>query len=554
MATIHASVGVCLVACWLAPADGPPCHGIVPPLLAVTLALVTNRLRLCLAAAVLCGGVLAAVGGAGGAWSTLFEGLWTGGTFFLQTVYNTNSGTCDADHLLILLYVVLIMVMISVMLAGGGLQGVADWLTRFARSARSTRLATVAMGLAIFIDDYANTMIVGSTLRPITDRQRISREKLAFLVDATAAPIAGIALISTWVGYEVTQLADVGADLGIGKGGYAMLVDALGYRFYCLGMIAFVFLNAATGLDFGPMAVAERKAAAGGKPGSPLPAPGDFDTTGNTRSHASVAILPMVALLGVFGGALWIDGGGLDMMGADSLAPLRWSAWAEVLGQANSIRLLAYASAFGLAVALVMAWAMARISAGKMLRAVASGVRISFLPVTVLVLAWSLQGTCDALGTGKFLVALLGDAIPPAVFPALVFCVAGLTAFATGTSWGTMAILIPTALPVAFGLDGAVYGPVTVLSVAAILDGAIFGDHCSPISDTTIMSSAASSCDHLAHVRTQMPYSLVVAAAALGVGYLPAALGAPQWLTLASLAAFMAVLFLALGAVRRRAG
>jgi Na+/H+ antiporter NhaC len=174
------------------------------------------------------------------------------------------------------------------------------------------------------------------------------------------------------------------------------------------------------------------------------------------------------------------------------------------------------------------------------------------LPVTVLVLAWSLKQGCDDLQTGEFLAGALGDRLPPFVFPVLVFVVAGLTSFATGTSWGTMAILIPTAVPVAFHVDGGSYGLVTVLSIAAVLDGAIFGDHCSPISDTTIMSSAASSCDHLAHVRTQIPYSLVVAATALIVGYLPAATGIPHWLGILGVVAVEAFLFLGLWLLNRR--
>ncbi|MFH1268337.1 MAG: Na+/H+ antiporter NhaC family protein, partial [Planctomycetota bacterium] len=181
---------------------------------------------------------------------------------------------------------------------------------------------------------------------------------------------------------------------------------------------------------------------------------------------------------------------------------------------------------------------------------IAIGLKSSLLPVTVLVLAWSLKGTCDDLETGKFLANTLGATLPPVVFPSLVFVVASLTSFATGTSFGTMAILIPTAIPVAFQLDGNAYGLTTMISIGAVLDGAIFGDHCSPISDTTIMSSTASSCDHLAHVRTQIPYSLVVAGLALSVGYLPAAAGVPKSLSHLASAGLCVLLFLGLRSFR----
>jgi len=248
---IAAFGAICLVAHMATgsqPAGAPPWYSIVPPLLAVTLALATNRLRLCLAAAVLVGGLLSAGGDSSGVLETSIEGAARAGTFFFRSVWQADDHT---TNLLILLYVVLIMSMISVMLAAGGLQGVAGWLMRYARSERSAKLVTLALGLIIFIDDYANTMIVGSTMRPMTDRQRISREKLAFLVDATAAPVAGIAIISTWIGYEVGLLSDTAGSLGIAKDGYAMFFDALGFRFYCIGMIAFVLAERLASRDRG---------------------------------------------------------------------------------------------------------------------------------------------------------------------------------------------------------------------------------------------------------------------------------------------------------------
>jgi Na+/H+ antiporter NhaC len=566
LATVAVALAIC-VAAYLAsrghPPGGPPWYSVVPPLLAVSLALVTNRLFLSLIAAVLAGGLLSVLDEVSGVLGVLVYGVGRGAEFVVQTVYQTRPfelafDRFDQSNLLILLFVVLLMPMISVTLAAGGLQGVANWLVRLARSVRSTKLVAIAAGLAIFIDDYANTMIVGPTLRPVTDRQRISREKLAFLVDATAAPVAGIALVSTWIGYEVGLLGEVAQTLGVNKGGYEIFLDALGFRFYCFGMIAFMIFNAYSGQDFGPMAAAENRAKTTGKlldDGATVMTSAAMTSARphpRARISALVAVVPMLTLLAVFLGRLWLDAGGAYFLARDPWALFRPSMWREACSRVDSIPLLAYSSGVALLVAVALALALARIPVAAAARAAVVGLRSSLLPVTVLILAWSLKGTCDEMGTGQFLAEVLEGSIPPLVFPALVFVVASLTSFATGTSFGTMAILIPTAIPVAFRLDGSTYGLVTMISVGAVLDGAIFGDHCSPISDTTIMSSAASSCDHLAHVRTQMPYSLVVAAFALCAGYLPAAAGLPKWAAHLTSASLSALLFFGLAILRGR--
>lgn len=545
-------VGICAAACAISsarPVTDAPWYSIVPPLLAVTAALMTNRMLTSLFASVLVGGWLAAWHVSENVLTTAGGGFTQAGAFFIRAVASPNSQ-------LILLYVALIMMAIAVVLVGGGLKGMADWLMRFARGCRSAQFVTFVAGLLVFIDDYANTMIVGSMMRPVTDAQRVSREKLAFLVDATAAPIAGLALISTWVGYEVGLLGEIAQTLSIDKAGYAMLFDALGFRFYCLMMILFVAVNTLSGADFGSMAAAERRArvegkllADGGKVNVAFEM-GRAEPHREARIRAATAVIPMVALVSVFLVSLWYSGGGPELLANDYTALLRVTVWRDVFGKADSIPLLAWASGVGLAAALLCSWQIARTPWSAMGRAVWIGFKASLMPMAVLVLAWSLQGACKELRTGEFLAAQLKGAIAPTVFPMLVFVVAGATAFATGTSYGTMAILIPTAVPVAFSLDDGMYGTVTILSIAAILDGAIFGDHCSPISDTTIMSSAGSACHHVDHVRTQMPYSLTVAAMALFLGYLPAGLGLASWASLASCLGLCLALFAWL-AVRR---
>ncbi|MGQ9573990.1 MAG: Na+/H+ antiporter NhaC family protein [Thermoguttaceae bacterium] len=557
LAPVAGCGGVCLAALVGArhlPANGPPWYGIVPPLLAVGLALLTNRLFLSLGAAVAAGGFLAAWGKRDRVLPLGIEGLREAGRFVRLALWPADD---DPAHLEILLFVVFIMAMVCVMLVGGGLHALANWLARYARSRRSTQLVAALLGIAVFFDDYSNTMIVGPTMRPVSDRHRISREKLAFIVDATAAPIAGIAVISTWIGFEVGLLTDAATRLGLAQDGYALFFDAVGFRFYCLGMIAFMLCNGVSGEDFGPMAKAERRARQLGKPlddnARPLTsrALSTVEPHAQARSRVAVGLLPLVGLLAVFLVGLWLDGGGWEALGSDPLALLRLSAWRRVLSQARNTRVLVWASAFGLVAAAGLARTVGRLPGSAIGRAMALGARSSLLPAAILVLAWSLGETCRRLGTGDFLARMLVGTLWPSAFPPLVFLVACLISFATGTSWGTMAILIPTALPVAFQLDGAAYGLVTVLSIAAVLDGAIFGDHCSPISDTTILSSAAAACDHLAHVRTQLPYSLLVAGLALMLGYVPAGLGAPCWAGILGGAAVSAAILFGLKALRR---
>jgi len=529
-------------------------YRIVPPLVAIAAALITGKLYFSLISGVIAGGLLSGVGATDGFFSWLWSGVVQSGEFVAHTIHGAKG--YEWFNLKVMGFITMLMVIINIMIVGGGLQGIAAWLLKRAKSARSTRMVTMCSGLLIFIDDYANALIIGPTMRPLTDRQKISREKLAFLVDATAAPIAGIALVSTWVGFEVGQLSN--PKLGIGLDGYAVLLNSLGFRFYCFGMIAFVFWNCWTGADFGPMAAAERRARAGkvlADDAVPM-ASKSMNAAGahsSARISASVAIVPMAVLLGVFLGQFWLGAQGCGVLAEDPLAIVRLSGWIAAMEGVSSSTLLTWAASAGLATAITMALAVARIPPAALGRAIGVGLRSALMPLTVLILAWSLKNGCDALDTGEFLAGVLGEAIPPMLFPPLVFATAACISFATGTSYGTMSILIPTAVPVAMALEGG-YGLITMISIGAILDGAIFGDHCSPISDTTIMSSIGSSCDHVHHVRTQLPYSIVVAVLALGLGYVPAALGVSPWIGITACAGASGLIFLGLRAFGRSEG
>ncbi|KPL10536.1 hypothetical protein AMJ85_05565 [candidate division BRC1 bacterium SM23_51] len=548
---------MCALAAWSAPthvprAESGPWYSIIPPLLAVTLALLTNRLFFSLGLAVVVGGVLTSVPAAPLSILAWGRGLITGASYVW-------SSATDSTNLQILAFVILVMGMISVIIVGGGLHAIASWLTRFAKGSRSTQFVTALMGLAVFIDDYANTMLVGSAMRPITDRNRVSREKLAFLVDATSAPVAGIAVISTWIGYEVGLFNQIAPDLDIARDGYSMFFDALPFRFYCILMLIFVFINVLSGADYGSMGAAEERV---GKTGAlaaadarPMTSSTFTTLTLDSRAKARglTAIFPIAALFLFFLGGLWVDGGGREELRASTGSIFNLATWRVVMSRAeHSTLLLAVAAGVGLLLSTVCGRVLSALDLRTVGGAVISGFKGSLLPILILVLAWSLKEACKGLGTGPFLVALLGEVLSPIWFPALLFLVASLTSFATGTSWGTMAILIPIAIPVAFHLDGDVYGLTTMICLGAVLDGAILGDHCSPISDTTIMSSISSSCDHVHHVRTQIPYSVTVGVLAMFCGYIPAALGVASWIGISFASAATVLLFYIILRMKRR--
>ena len=504
---------------------------VLPPLLAIGLAIATGRILVSLAAAVVVGGLLTAVPGAPyspGAWGFGLDSAFIFAASPLE----------DPVALQVLAFVVLVLAMIAAVIVGGGLQGIVEWLARFVNGPRSARIVTALSGLVIFIDDYANTMIVGTAMRPITDRHRVSREKLAFLVDATSAPVAGLAIVSTWVGVQVGYFSDEAQKLFIDSNGYSMLFDALPFRFYCIFMLIFVLANVLSGKDFGPMRRAEARARDTGALTEPDATPMTSEAfsaakpDGDARVLARTAVIPFAALFACLFGGIWVDGGGMERLLAGWDAFFRLSVWLDVIGaSANSVKVLAYGGGVGLLAAVVCSAVIGRVPLARIADAVRSGARSSALPIAILLLAWALKAACDGLGTGYFLVAVVDDEVSPMWFPAIIFVVASLTSFSTGTGFGTMGILIPIVTPIAYTMEGGVYGLVTWVTLASVLDGAIFGDHCSPISDTTIMSSIASSCDHIHHVRTQLPYSLTIGVLALVVGYIPAGLGAPSGLS-----------------------
>jgi Na+/H+ antiporter NhaC len=520
----------------LPPRGGVDGWSLFPPLVAIVVAIATGRLILGLSLAILGGAVLSLAADTplymlplAALERSLFEFIW--------------KPLADSFQLFILGFTAALIGMVRVISLAGGTQGIADLLVRRAAGARSTRLATVLMGLAIFFDDYANTLVVGTTMRPITDRFRISREKLAYLVDSTAAPVAGLAVISTWIGYEVGLFDDVMRQVGAGISGYELFFRALPVRFYCLFALFFVLLSTIMQRDFGPMLTAERRA---WREGQPL-APGAHPLTGQagreTRPHPDIrghwltAAAPvLLVIFGVLGGMH------MDSWNAETVVAARQqhpffsrTYWTLVFSEANSSRVMFISSIAGSLLAFVIALTRRGIDGRRPLslwqicKTWTEGITGFYYALLILILAWAIKETCTAVHTSTYLIGLLSGLLEPNFLPVLVFLLAALVAFSIGTSWTTMAILLPTMVPVAFDMGQL---PLAVLVAAAVLDGAIFGDHCSPISDTTVLSSIASSCDHLAHVKTQMPYALATMLVAAVFGYVGTTLLYPSYVGL----------------------
>ena len=506
-----------------------------PPLVAILTAVATGRLALGLATAIVAAAAISMPEASG--WTFPFAVLQRAAVDFVWAPLR------ESFQLYILAFTASLVGMVRVIALAGGTQGIAELLARRAQGARSARLAAFLMGMAIFFDDYANTLVVGTTMRPISDGFRVSREKLAYIVDSTAAPVAGLALISTWIGYEVGLFEEVMKELGTGVSGYELFFLALPSRFYCILSLVLVACTVLMRRDYGPMLTAERRAAATGavlREGA-RPMTGERSDTlkppEGVLPHWWIAALPVcLVIFGVLGGMQW------DAWNAPAVEAARTrffladgSYWIAVFSNAAGARVMFLASMAGTAAAAVLALTRrspegARpLSPLRVAAAWLGGIASFRHALVVLLLAWAIKEACQAVGTDAYLVSALGSSLAPGLVPVTTFLLAALVAFSIGTSWTTMAILLPSVLPLAYELGGM---PVAVLTAAAVLDGAIFGDHCSPISDTTLLSSIAAACDHMDHVRTQIPYALTAMVAAAALGYAGSAYLYSSWVGL----------------------
>ena len=500
---------------------------VLPPLLAILLAMLTRRVI----PSLLMGVFAAAL-------------VLTDGNPFAAVVRcittDLISSLRDPDHVRVFAFTLLMGAMVGVIHRSGGMRGLVDLLRPFATNRRRGQVITWLMGLIIFFDDYANTLLLGTTFRPVTDRLKISREKLAYIVDSTAAPVAGIAIVSTWVAGEVdfisTGLADI--DIPTSQGlGFSIFIETIVYRFYPLLALMLVGMVACTGRDFGPMRKAEKQAIDNFTENEMenRETSGRRELVSGGRVH--LALVPIVVLTAVLVAALVLTGLP-DGSGGTSL-------W-QIIGSADAYSALVWASLAGCLTAMLLTGLEQRGSLADIFRAAMRGAWQMFPALVVLWLAWTLaelsassEATDPAgrLGTAVYLAGLLGDAVSSEWMPTLVFLLSAVVSYCTGTSWGTMSLLTPLVIRVTWQLidptgEEMVHNPIFLASIGAVLAGSIFGDHCSPISDTTILSSRASGCDHMAHVWTQMPYALVVGAVSILAGTIPVGFGISVWICL----------------------
>jgi len=589
---------------------------ILPPLVAIILALLSREVI-----------------------SSLFIGIWLGSGI----IYNYNPFTgflraldkyllnalADTGHAAIIIFSVCLGGMIGVINRTGGMQGIVDKISQKVRGPRSAQLSAWLMGVLIFFDDYANTLIVGNSMRPITDENKISREKLSYIVDSTAAPVAGIAVLSTWIGYEIGLIRESYVALGIAETNfYGVFLQTIPFRFYCLLALFFGFLIAATRRDFGPMLAAEQRAVHEGKiladnakpissPEAAAPKLPDEMPKRWYNAAIPIAIVIVGTFIGLLGdGGMYaphyhLANGGATKVSEKSeewtvksvssdtktavvanqncsFARINYDAssgWAGKTGAeaaieieqleegasvylelapstmtfsekartafagADSTRVLIWVSVIGSIIALLLGLAQGLITLDAGFKAWTDGARTLVMAVMIMLLAWSINGICTDLGTAKYIVEMVTDVIPYWLLPTIIFILACLISFSTGTSWGTMAILLPISIPLAYQLNlkhyeeaiamlpnapeaGLYVKEMILVSIGAVLEGSIFGDHCSPISDTTIMSSMASGSDHIDHVKTQMPYAAIVGLVSIVFCYIPAGLGFSSWLLL----------------------
>ena len=479
----------------------------------------------------------------------LVAGIWIGSTLLLD--FNALAGflevgsrfvigaVTDRDRAHIIIFSLMFGGLAGILSRSGGARGFAGLITRFARTARRGQVSAMLMALVVFFDDYANVIIRGNLMRPITDGLRVSREKLAFLTDTGAASVASTVIVSTWVGYEV-GLIDQGLQLiDYPEDGYSVFLRTIPYRFYPIFSFVLAMAVGFLGRDFGPMRVAEQRALRLGQPLRPgsEPATESLDEDPAVASRSSglwmVGLFPIIAILVTAGVAIWWTG--VQALASSGAADY---GLRDVVTSSDSYVSLLWASTAGCVTGIVLAVAGRILSLGSAIGAWVAGLKSMVLAIVILVLAWSIGDVTAELHAAQYLVQVLQNVLNPTLLPTLTFIVAGVMAFATGTSWATMAVLMPLVIPLSHalaegaGLAPAVSDPILMGVVGAVLAGAVFGDHCSPISDTTVLSSMASACDHMDHVKTQLPYALSAAGIAIVLGILPTSFGVPPWIAL----------------------
>lgn len=507
---------------------------VLPPLVAIALALLLKEVFTALFVGILVGTTI----------MYSYQGLGfilAFGKGFLAVIDTyVMESLLDRGHLSIIVFSMVIGGMVQLISANGGMMGVVNRLSKLARTPRSGQLVAWLLGVVIFFDDYANTLVVGNTMQPVVDRLKVSRAKLAYIVDSTAAPVAAIAFVTTWIGAELSYIQDGLDVIGLDQSAYTVFLNSLAFSFYPILTLIFILMLVWQQREYGPMLKAETIARQGiqthnqsdvtTKKDSTI----DFTTTGK-KPRAINAVLPVaVIIFGTLSGLLYT---GWDSSVWHNEQLSLTTRISEIIGRSDSYAALLWSSISALVVAIVLTLSQRLLKLSETMESIIEGFRVMLTAIVILTLAWSVALVTDHMHTADFIAeSLMKISFSPYLIPAFTFVLAALVAFSTGTSWGTMAILYPLILPSSWlltttaGFEHTHNLTIFYSVVSAVLSGAIMGDHVSPISDTTILSSISSGCNHIEHVRTQMPYALTVGVVAILFGIIPAAFGIPTWI------------------------
>ena len=507
---------------------------LIPPIVAIVLAFITKNVVISLFIGVLSGGFILNLTG-----FNVFGALTQAFLDFIDRALNSLADPWNAG---IIMQVLVIGGVINLVAKMGGAKAIAEALAKKAKTAKSTQLITWFLGICVFFDDYANSLIVGPIMRPVADKMKISRERLAFIIDATAAPIAGLAIISTWIGLEVSLISEGFETIGVEASGFGVFLQTIPYRFYNILILAFIVITTITLREFGPMRIAEiaarkSKDLANEEVVATSSHMDELEPKEGVKLSIWNAIVPIGALIISSVVAFYYSGYSTIMAGDDTAiqaiitnSPLSFKAILEVFAASDASIALLQSALFSTVVAIVMAVWKKIFTISEAIEVWIDGMKGLIITGVILILAWSLGSVIKELGAAEYLVEALNGAIPAFLLPSLIFILGAIISFSTGSAYGTMSILMPLAIPLAYKINPEM--SFVIVSTSAVLTGAIFGDHCSPISDTTILSSMGAGCSHIDHVKTQMWYALFVAAITILFGYIPAGFGLPIYIVL----------------------
>lgn len=504
---------------------------IIPPLVAIVLAFITKNVVISLFIGTLAGCFMIQILD-----NNVFTSLIQAFLDFIQRVLNSLADPWNAG---IILQVLAIGGVINLVSKMGGARAIAEALAKRAKTPRSAQLITWFLGLLVFFDDYANSLIVGPIMKPVADKLKVSRERLAFIIDATAAPIAGLAIISTWIGLEVGLINDSFNQIGVKVDAFGVFLNTIPFRFYNILILVFVVFTTVMLRDFGPMRKAEIKArkGQGNKKLESTKISEEMQVKEGIELNVWNAIIPIGTLIISALISFYYSGYSSIIAGSDEAiknifieSPFSFTAIQQAFSAADASTALLQSAVFASIVAIVMGVLKKIFTITEAIEVWIDGMKGLIITGLILLLAWSLSSVIKDLGTAKYLVTLLSDSIPTFLLPSIIFIFGAVISFATGTAYGTMGILMPLAIPLSYSISPEM--SYIVISTSAVLTGAIFGDHCSPISDTTILSSMGAGCDHIDHVKTQMWYALFVGGAAILFGYIPAGLNVPIYVIL----------------------